>query len=80
MENTSSLEVPCSRKVKPRAIVLKASNGDFEKISSIIKEQLPEVEVLYVTTAPPGTFLHISRSVPFEKQDSSINAYCVERT
>lgn len=78
MEDTSGLEVPCSKIVKPRALVFKANKSDFQKINEIIKEQFHEVEVLYVTTAPAGTFLRISKSVPYELQDSSIKPYTVE--
>ena len=78
MEDSSSLEVSCLKKVKPRAFVLKANNKDFDKIHDMIKENFPEVELLYATTAPVGTFLRISKAIPFEMQDSSIKPYTVE--
>ncbi len=77
-EGSLSIAVTCLKKVKPRALILKADNHDFERINEIIKEQFPEVELLYVTTAPVGTFLHISKSLPYEMQDSSIRPYTVE--
>jgi hypothetical protein len=55
--------------------VFKANNKDFSKIIEMIEEQFPDVELLYATTAPIGTFLHVSKSVPFEMQDSSIKPY-----
>jgi hypothetical protein len=78
MEDSSSLEVSCSKNVKPRGLVLKANNTDFELIRDIIKEQFPAVELLYTTTAPVGAFLRISKSLPYELQDSSIKPYTVE--
>ena len=78
MEDFSSSEIPCSRRIKPRALVLKANDKDLDKIKEIIELQFNEVEILYVTTAPVGSFLHVTKSVPFELQDASIRPYTIE--
>jgi len=80
MEDIISSEIPCSRRIKPRALVLKANDKDLDKIKEIIKLQFSGVEIVYVTTAPAGSFLHITKSVPFELQDPSIKPYTIEGT
>jgi hypothetical protein len=64
-------ETTCLRKIKPRAIILKASDRDFCRLNDLIKTQFPEVEVVYVTTGPVDSFLRVSKSIPFEMQNSS---------
>ena len=72
-----SSEVPlvsegiCFKKIKPRAIIFKANDKDFCKLNDFIKVQFPEVEVVYVTTGPVDSFLRVSKSIPFEMQNSS---------
>jgi hypothetical protein len=66
-----TLETPCLRKIKPRAIILRACDKDFCKLNDLIKLQFPEVEVVYVTTGPVDSFLRVSKSIPFEFQNSS---------
>jgi hypothetical protein len=71
----SAIGVPCSKKIKPRALVFKA----HDKIKELIKLQFPDVEVLYVTTGPADSFLRVTKSVPFEMQNfSSRPLYTVE--
>ena len=48
----SASEAVCSRKIRPRAIVFKASQKDFDRIRELILTQLPDVEIVYVTTGP----------------------------
>jgi hypothetical protein len=64
-------EASCLRKIKPRAIIFKANDKDFCKLNDLIKAQFPEVEVVYVTTGPVASFLRVTKSIPFEMQDSS---------
>ena len=69
-ETPSASETAYSTKTKPRALIFKANNKDFKKIEELIKEQFPEVEILYLTTGPVASILRVTKSIPFEKQDS----------
>jgi len=64
-------EATCLRKIKPRAIIFKANDKDFCKIKDLIKSQFPEVEIVYVTTGPVTSVLRVTKSIPFEMQNSS---------
>ena len=64
-------EATCFKKIKPRAIIFRACDKDFCKLNDLIKLQFPEVEVVYVTTGPVDSFLRVSKSIPFEMQNSS---------
>ena len=70
-EALPTLELPCLKKIKPRAIIFRANDKDFCKLNDLIKSQFPDVEVVYVTTGPVSSFLKVTKSVPFEMQDSS---------
>jgi len=59
-----------SKKIKPRALILKATNKDFDKIAELIKSEFPEVEILYLTTGPVKSILRVTKSLPFEMQNS----------
>ena len=73
------LETVCSRKIKPRAIILKAHDKDFSKLKDFIEKLFPEVEIIYVTTGPVACVLRVVKSMPFELQDSSVQpCYTVE--
>jgi hypothetical protein len=75
----SALKIPCSKRIKPRAVVFKAHDKDLDKIKELIKLQFPDVEILHVTTGPAESFLHVTKSVPFERQDFSARPlYTVE--
>ena len=67
----SGLEVSGSKRIKPRALVFKAHDEDLHKIKELIETQFPDVEILYVTTGPAKSFLHVTKSMPFELQDPS---------
>ncbi len=58
------------RKIKPRALIFKAHEKDFEKIKELIEMQFPEVEIIYVTTGPATSILHVTKSMPFETQNN----------
>ncbi len=68
---SSASETVCLKKIKPRALIFKSNNKDFDKITELIETQFPEVEILYVTTGPVGSILRVAKSIPFEKQDTS---------
>jgi hypothetical protein len=70
-EVISTLETSCLKKIKPRAIIFKANDKDFSKLKDSIKTQFPDVEIVYVTTGPAESFLRVTKSIPFEMQDSS---------
>jgi hypothetical protein len=70
-EVIQTLETHCLRKIKPRAIVFKAADKDFCKHNDLIKSQFPDIEVVYVTTGPVSSFLRVTKSIPFEIQNSS---------
>jgi hypothetical protein len=69
-EAIPTLETPCLKKLKPRAIILKANDKDFSKLKDLIKTQFPQVEIVYVTTGPVESFLRVTKSIPFEMQNS----------
>ena len=71
----SASEVVCSRKIRPRAIIFKANHEDFDKIRELIKTKFPDVEIVYVTTGPAACILRVTKSVPFELQDSSTQTF-----
>jgi len=78
-EVSSALKIPCSLKIKPRAIIFKADDKDLDKIKEIIENQFPEVEIIYLTTGPATSILRVTKSMPFEKQDVSTQPlYTVE--
>jgi hypothetical protein len=64
-------ETPCSKKMKPRAIIFKANKDDFCNIIELIKAQFPEVEIVYATTGPVASILRVTKSIPFEMQGTS---------
>ncbi len=68
-------ETACLRKIKPRAIILKAHDKDFYKLKDLIEKLLPEVEIIYVTTGPVACVLRVVKSMPFEMQESSMQPY-----
>ena len=70
-EMSSASESVCSSKVKPRALVFKASDRDLDRLKALIREQFAGVEIIYVTSGPASCILHVTKSLPFEKQDSS---------
>ena len=72
-------ETVCLGKVKPRALVFKASDKDLDRLKALIKEQFAGVEIIYVTTGPASSILRVTKSMPFEKQGSSTQLlYTVE--
>ena len=70
-KNSSSSESACLGRVKPRALVFKASDRDLDRLKVLIREQFAGVEIIYVTSGPASCILHVTKSMPFEKQDSS---------
>ena len=68
-------ETACSKKIKPRAIIFKANDKDFRKLKELIETEFPEVEIIYVTTGPAGSILRVTKSIPFEMQNSSAQPY-----
>ena len=71
-EVPSSSEIACSKKIKPRAIIFKADAKDLQKIKVLIETQFPKVEIIYVTSGPTASILRVTKSMPFETQDSSV--------
>ena len=59
-----------AKTIKPRALILKANNRDFDKITELIKSEFPEVKILYVTTGTVGSILRVTKSLPLEMQNS----------
>ena len=68
-------ETVCSKKIKPRAIIFKANQKDFRKLKDLIETEFPEVEIIYVTTGPAKSILRVTKSIPFEMQNSSAQPY-----
>lgn len=77
-EVPSASETACSKKIKPRALIFKSNNKDFDKIEELIKTEFPEVEIIYLTTGPAASILRVTKSMPFETQDSSAQPYTIE--
>ena len=78
-EVPSASETAYSKKIKPRALIFKANNKDFDKIKELIETQFPEVEIIYATTGPTASILRVTKSIPFEKQDPSTQTlYTIE--
>ena len=59
-----------AKTMKPRALILKATNKDFDKVTELVKSEFPEVEILYITTGTVGSILRVTKSLPFEMQNS----------
>ena len=78
-ETALASESACPKKMKPRALIFKANYKDFDKIKELIKTQFPEVEIIYATTGPAASILRVTKSIPFETQDSSMQPlYTIE--
>jgi hypothetical protein len=69
-ETPESLEPTCSKRIKPRAIIFKANDNDLNKIKELIETQFPKVEIIYVTTGPAASILHVTKSIPIELENS----------
>jgi hypothetical protein len=69
-EVPSSMVNACS-KIKPRALIFKANAKDLDKIKELIETQFPNVEIVYITTGPATSLLRVTKSMPFETQNSS---------
>ena len=71
MQEARSVEAAASaRTIKPRALIFKATNKDLDKITELIKREFPEVEILYITIGPAASILRVTKSLPFEMQNS----------
>ena len=57
------------------ATIFKVNQKDFDKIRELIKTELPDVEIVYVTTGPSACILRVTKSMPFEIQDSSTQTF-----
>jgi len=68
-EACSAKAAAFAKTIKPRALILKAANKDFDKITELIKSEFPEVEILYITTGPVASILRVTKSLPFEMQN-----------
>jgi hypothetical protein len=71
----ASLETDCSRKIKPRAIIFRSTNKDFDTIRKLIETQFSEVEIVYITTGPAASVLRITKSMPLKLQDSPMDPF-----
>lgn len=71
----SNPETTCPKKIKPRALIFKANYKDFDKIKELIKTNFPEVEIIYATSGPTASILRVTKSIPFETQDSSTQPF-----
>jgi hypothetical protein len=69
-------ETSYSRKIKPRALIFKATEKDLDKIKELIETKFTEVEIIYVTTGPATSILRVTKSMPFETQSSSAPPLC----
>ncbi len=69
-ETRSAKAAAFAKTIKPRALIFKAANKDFDKITELIKSEFPEVEILYITTGPAASILRVTKTLPFEMQNS----------
>jgi hypothetical protein len=67
----SASEKVYSKKIKPRALVFKATDKDLGKIKELIETQFTNVEIIYVTSAPAASILRVTKLRSFETQNSS---------
>ena len=74
-EVPTSSQTTCSKKIKPRALIFKADDKDLNKIKELIETQFPEVEIIYVTTGPVSSVLHVTKSMPFEPRNPSAQPF-----
>jgi hypothetical protein len=65
------LKQQTSNKVKPRALILKAHDKDLEKLKKTIKNQFPDIEIVYFTTGTPASILRVIKSTPSETQKAA---------
>jgi len=72
------LDSDTSYKIKPRAVIFKANEKDLDKIKEIIETQFPNVEIVYITTGPAKSILHITKSMPLKTQSSEQPLFTVE--
>jgi hypothetical protein len=63
---------------KPRALILKATNKDFNELTELVKAKFPEVQILYLTTGPVASHLRVTRVIkaPLDGDAPSENAFC----
>ena len=65
-----------SKKIKPRALIFKATDKDLDKIKELIETEFTKVEIIYVTTGSASSILRVTKSMPFETQNSSEQPLC----
>jgi hypothetical protein len=75
MQETRSDSVISPSK-KPRALIIKATNKDFEEIKELVKSKFPDVQILYMTTGPAASILRVTRIAPFEVGKPSEQSLC----
>ena len=75
VQERSVSELDCSQKINPRALVFKASEKDLKKIKELIETKFANVEIIYVTTGPAASILHVTKSMPFEAQNASTQPF-----
>jgi len=63
------LDIGASYKIKPRALIFKSNEKDLDKIKELIETQFPNVKILYITTGPASSILHVTKSMPLETQN-----------
>jgi hypothetical protein len=78
-EVSSTSEMACSKRSRPRALIFKANEKDLHKIKKLIETQFPEVEIIYVTSGHTASILRVTKSMLFETQNSSMQPlYTIE--
>jgi len=60
------LDIGALNKIKPRALIFKSNQKDLDKLKELIETQFPEVKILYITTGPVTSILHVTKSMPIE--------------
>jgi hypothetical protein len=73
-QEVPSYAVTSCSQIKPRALIFKANDKDLDKIKELIETQFPKVEIVYITTGPATSILRVTKSMPFETQNSSAQA------
>jgi hypothetical protein len=71
VSKTAVPETAYSKKIRPRAIVFKSSEKDLKKIKDFIETETEGVEIIYVTTGPAASKLHVTKSMPLETSNSA---------
>jgi hypothetical protein len=65
------IECRPNNRIKPRAIVFKANDNDFNEIMRLVETNFSNVKIVYITTGSTTSILHVTKSTPSETETLS---------